>query len=449
MSFFIPNEEVNSEILDIINKECTIKPKKTQYNPNPDPIICFNTDSKGIYVPMGLWRNFYDKPPNDYNSYPKTFTKCTKKLYTIETDPKGYRDQDVVFDEAYKKLKSDRTLFLSLNTGYGKTTMGNIFSAKLGLKTAVLCHLDMVNKQWIKEFKEHSDAKVQRVEGSKEIDPDADVYIIGIQKANSLTAEKVSKIGTVIVDESHICTHTCFSKSLPKFQPKYIIALSATPTRPDGLQKLFTPYFGIEKNFIKRHEIKDFTIYKVETPYKPKIELTVVYGNVVPNWNTLVNSLEYNEERQNYIVKIACKHVEHRILILCNRQEQSKAIYNKLKNLEENVALLIGQQKTYDLECRILVAGMKKCGVGFDDPTLTMLILASDSKNVEQFEGRIRTTDNIIYDIVDDNKTLEKHWDQREKWYIKRGAKIQTINLRPTIKSNNTLPNKRLLKSNK
>ena len=71
-----------------------------------------------------------------------------------------------------------------------------------------------------------------------------------------------------------------------------------------------------------------------------------------------------------------------------------------------------------------MVAGTKKGGVGLNDPTLTMLILASSTRDVRQFEGRIRTADNLIYDIVDNNQTLEKHWNERESWYEERGATI-------------------------
>jgi len=61
-----------------------------------------------------------------------------------------------------------------------------------------------------------------------------------------------------------------------------------------------------------------------------------------------------------------------------------------------------------------------------DDTELIIIIIAKETKNVRQFEGRMRTTDNIVYELVDDYSTLEKHWKFREKWYIKRGATIIT-----------------------
>ena len=60
-----------------------------------------------------------------------------------------------------------------------------------------------------------------------------------------------------------------------------------------------------------------------------------------------------------------------------------------------------------------------------------MLILASDCKNVEQWEGRIRTANNIIFDLVDSYKTYESHWDKfRMPWYTLRGAEIKVLSYR-------------------
>jgi superfamily II DNA or RNA helicase len=249
-------------------------------------------------------------------------------------------------------------------------------------------------------------------------------------------------IGFVIVDEAHVATLLTFTNTLLKFCPKYLLGLSATPKRPDGLHRIFPLYFGTE--YVVRFETKNFNVIKVETPFKPKIEHHFVNGRAVMNWSVVINSLSTNEERQNLAVSLAIKHADQRIMILCNRVEQCIDIYNKLLSKKQHTEILVGKTKKWDKSCRILVAGTKKAGVGFNDPTLTMLILLSDTKDVAQFEGRIRTTDNIIYDIVDDNKTLENHWETRKKWYEKRGATIHTLSMRTDL----AVPSKRYLGKN-
>ena len=82
------------------------------------------------------------------------------------------------------------------------------------------------------------------------------------------------------------------------------------------------------------------------------------------------------------------------------------------------------KNKKYDSTAKIIIGQIKKCGTGFNDPELNMLILATDCKDVRQREGRIRQVGGIIYDFVDDMKTFENHWKLREEWYLQRGAHV-------------------------
>ena len=265
------------------------------------------------------------------------------------------------------------------------------------------------------------------------LNPDADVYVIGVQKASKMSVSDFASIGTVIVDESHISSVATFSKALLLFRPRYLIGLSATPDRTDGLHNLLNLYFGRTNDFLVRKEIKEFTVYKVNTQFKPELSYTIVKGRVAPNWNAIINSIEENPERHKLIANIAMKHKNEKIIILCNRKILSEGIFNILKDQNESVDILIGNSRTHDQSKRILVAGFKKCGTGFNDPNLTMAIIASDTKDCRQYEGRIRKTNNIIYHIVDDYQSFESHWKLCEKWYKSKGAVIRSIG-----KNNNT-----------
>lgn len=441
MSIALLLSSITPELKKEITKTCILKPAISQYDDDPAPVTCFavNVDEDSVYIPLGTWRHFLDEFPE--REYRRTNVKCKKKLLTIETDPKGYRDQDVVFQEALSHLKAERTVFLALPTGFGKTSISNYFTSHLKLPTLILCHLDSVSEQWEQEFKNFSNAKVQRIKGKKPIDPTADVYICGVLKAKTLNREDVAHIGLIIFDEAHIATITAFSSSLLKLQPKYVIGLSATPSRADGMQKLLTMYFGPKKQFIERREVKDFTVYKVETPYEPEVKYQMVKNKMTPNWTHITNTIAYNPDRQKDIVDLCIQHRDHRILVLSDRTIQSQAIYDMLIKAGESVQLIIGAKKVKkvteeSLKARIIVGASKKVGTGFDDPTLTMLILASDCKNVAQWEGRIRTTNNVIYDFVDNYSAFENHWNNgrgkgREPWFVERGATIVVINKRP------------------
>lgn len=295
-----------------------------------------------------------------------------------------------------------------------------------GYKTIVLCHNNTIKNQWIDEITKFTKgkAKIQVISGKKKIDLDANVYIVGVLKAKSLIREDVRHIGMVIVDESHICTITAFTKSLLRFQPRYLIGLSATPERADGMQKLFDVYFGPRKEFIYRFEVKKFTVTKYTTSYKPVVDYQVVHGNTILNWSFMMTSLANMKERTIEIANIAIRRHDRKIILMCDRNNMATETFDYLTKKGESVELYIGKSKTWDRTKRILVTNVKKGSVGLNDPTLDMIIIAADMKNVKQCEGRIRTTNNDVYDIVDDYSTLERHWNDRRKWYINRGAEI-------------------------
>ena len=358
---------------------------------------------------------------------------------TIETDPAGRgRDQDVVVAEALARLELEGAIFIASYTGYGKTATAIYLSLTLGLKTIVICHFDIVRKQWPGEYEKFSGGNVtiQFLKGTGcKLDPDADVYIVGIQKAANMSVDDFITIGTVIIDEAHIATVAAFTRTLLKFQPRYLIGLSATPDRPDGLHSLLTNYFGDMNEFIVRKEVKDFTVYKLQTPFKPEISYTVVRGRTVPNWNAIINSIEENPKRWKLIADLAIEYPEEKIIILCNRNVLAKGVFGILNEGGESVELLIGTTRKYDNTKRVLVAGFKKGGVGLNDPDLTMAIIASDTKDVRQYEGRIRTTNNIIYHLVDYYKPFQNHWEDCERWYSEKGAEIKTLGTNHTYSS--------------
>ena len=380
--------------------------------------------SEGRVLQPPWWKDFYDKFPV-FIKYPKTKVKFVKKLDTSKTDPTGKgREQVDAANEIIKLLRERHTAFLSAPTGFGKTCLGSYFIAEFKLKTVVITHSVLVKDQWKDEIELFTNAKVQIVKGNKPLDPDVDVYIIGVIKSRNMDRYNFTNIGMVIIDEAHIATSTIFSKSLLKFEPKYLIGLSATPDRNDGLHKLLYIYFGPKKYFVEKKETKNFTVVKYNTSYKPEISYRVIRGKTKIDWNKIRSSLECNKDRQAELAQIAIDHPNDKFLILSFLKKQSNGIYNILEKKDEDVELLIGNKKTWNKEARILIAGMKKAGEGFNDPNLTMEILASDTKDVRQYEGRLRTTNCVIWDPVDDYITLEKHWEIRKKWYLERGATI-------------------------
>ncbi len=79
----------------------------------------------------------------------------------------------------------------------------------------------------------------------------------------------LESFGTVIVDEVHLVMARKTFRSLLYVTPRYLIALSATSYRSDGLDALFPIFFGKEK--IIRELNRKHIIYRVDTSFKPQV----------------------------------------------------------------------------------------------------------------------------------------------------------------------------------
>ena len=276
--------------------------------------------------------------------------------------------------------------------------------------------------QWVESIaKVCPKATVQVIKTNKL--EDCDFYIINAINVTKKSLLFFREMGTLIVDECHLIMAECLSKCMQYIIPRYVIGLSATPYRTDGMDPLIQMYFG-EYKIIKLLERKH-TVYKVKTDFIPDYTLTKD-GKV--NWGSLLDSQCNDEERNECIIQIVKKFKDRNILILSKRIEQGNFLYNRLKDENENVTSLIGKQQEFDHDARILVGTTSKCGTGFDFPKLDCLILASDIQQYYiQALGRVLRrpdVEPIVFDLVDDNQILRMHFESRAEVYKKIGGKI-------------------------
>lgn len=424
MSFGLKLSKIDSSVINLVRSTLTFTPQKTEFIQHPKKVYLYSiTDNKILNLPLGVWKDYLDDLPCDANDFLKINKKAkfSTNLLTPKTDPlHKNRDQVTVGKRLLNNLDSHGTCFLAAHTGFGKTCLATWLICKLRVKTIVLCHLNKVKNQWVEEITEFTDGSVS----VSKTDPSSDVYIVGIQKAIKLPETLTTAFGFVIVDEAHLCTASCFSHALLKFSPRYLLGLSATPDRQDGLHALMRPYFGSLDEYITIKEIKDFTLVKYCTSYKPEIVYNTVFGKSRVNWTHAKTSLAVNETRTKEICEIAVTHLQHKIIILVDRTVAVKQYNSYLLSRGQSVDTLFGRKNEWDKSSRILVCEVKKGGVGLNDTSFTMIIIACDMKDVRQCEGRVRTVNNVVYDIVDDYPLLEKHYSLRLVWYRQRAKNL-------------------------
>jgi hypothetical protein len=407
MSVTVPLSSLCSQQKRLIKTSTEIKAEDLDQHEEGSPSsYCFTCNQGMISIPMGLSHTLHliptlSHPPLPNRTFTGTLTEEQRQIVMRVIDRLTQREYG--------------SCFLELATGKGKTCISVCTTVQIGLKTVFLCHLDSVCRQTVKEFAKFSDLKVQLVKNNR-LDPEADLYIIGLRKAFNLWSKDRTlfrQIGLVIIDEAHLCTRFTFMELMFCFSPRYLLGMSATPV----WNQMTELYFS---DPIQVFATKPFVVKKLSTRFVPDTSKQIFYqGRKRIDWTNAMTSLAENPARNDYIVEVVIECcATHKTLVLGGR------VYNKLVERGISSDLLVGRKSQYDPECQVLVGGVKKIGVGFNDPTRTALVLCYDLADVRQSEGRIRTSNNLVLDLVDCNGTLEKHWRMRKTWYLARGATV-------------------------
>lgn len=336
--------------------------------------------------------------------------------------------QKIVKEEAINLLNKTGSVIISCYTGFGKSICAINLAQTIKLKTLIIVNKIVLINQWKESILNFCpDSNIQKLTSKSVFDSTADFYIINAINVEKLGKEFLKDIGLIVVDEAHLIMAETLSKSLKYISPRYLIGLTATPYRPDGFDVLLELYFG--KNKIIREMKRDHFVYKVYTGFKPIMEKC---ENGKINWGALLKSQSEDEKRNELIVNIVKKFKDRTFLVLTKRVEQAKLLFQKIKEEGEDVASLIGSQQEFNRDCRILVGITSKCGTGFDFPKLDALLLACDvAQYFIQVLGRVfRKLDTIplVFDFIDDNPILLKHFREREETYIKCGGRLINFN---------------------
>lgn len=416
MSIKVELNTLSNDVREKIVQDLKIQKKENQYNPVITYIYSYEMDDKYIYLPFRYATDILKIERPIRENFAMMDLKFSGKLRKIQRGVK---------EESLKLLKKNGSCIISMYTGGGKTFISIYLSLKIKLRTLIIISRIVLIDQWKSTIEKASPGAIVQVLTTKtKINENADFYIMNAINVSKKSFDFFKKVGTLIVDEVHLIATEILSKSLSYVCPRYTIGLSATPTRSDGMDVLLNHYFGENKIYRKLHR-KHF-VYKVKTEFEPEFG----YGkNGKIDWNSVLESQCNDEGRNEMIIKIVRYFSDRVFLILCKRVSQANYLCEKLKKLGEDVTSLIGVQKYCNYDSRVLVATIQKAGVGFDHPKLNTLLLASDVEGYFiQYLGRVMRTETVepyIFDLVDNNGILKKHYYTRRRVYLEHGGIIK------------------------
>lgn len=338
------------------------------------------------------------------------------------------------------ELDGNRRYVLGDFTVTHNTIMALYIIAKLNLKTLVIVHKEFLLNQWIEKINEFlPDAKIGKIQGQIIDIEDKDI-VIGMLQSLSMKEypeDTFDSFGFAIIDECHHISAEIFVRSLQKIVTKYILGLSATMERKDGLTKVFKMFIGDIIYKMKRDKDEGVLIKAVKFVSQDEEFNTIEYdfrGNI--KYSTMISKICSFNNRTEMILSVIENELKinnkQQIIILGQFKNILIYLYKAIEHRNiGTVGYYIGGMKEEQLKKselkQIIIATYSMAAEGLDIKTLTTLILATPKTDIEQAVGRIlreKHEQPLVIDIVDNHEVFKKQWDKRKAYYLKNNYKI-------------------------
>ena len=336
--------------------------------------------------------------------------------------------------------KGDGGGLLEVPCGRGKTICALNIISKIKKKTLVIVHKGFLLNQWIERIEQFlPNARIGKIQGQIIDIEDKDI-VIGMLQSLSMKdypCEVFSSFGLTVVDEVHHIAAEVFVRSLFKIVTPYVLGLSATMQRKDGLTKVFKMFLG-DIIYKEKRDGNDKVIVKAHTFLTNDEDFNEVKydyrGN--PAYSTMISKLCTYNPRNEYIIKIIIdtlsKDENQQLMILAHNKNLLTYFYKGLEHRGfDSIGYYVGGMKEKDLKIsetkKIIIATYAMASEALDIKTLTTLVMATPKTDVTQSIGRILRTKHIqplVIDIVDNHDLFQNQWNKRLTYYMKENYQV-------------------------
>lgn len=437
--YVIPKSELTEEIEKDLKDELTIIPQTIPgYTSNTSVddgrFYLYQQSSNKYYVPRNYGIKKFGPPAKN------KITEGHKINCHFAGELRDYQKQVIT---AWKEstTRCGGGGIVAIRPGGGKTVISIGLIADLGVKTLILVHNSDLLNQWIERLEMFlPTARLGKIKAKICNTSGKDVVIGSIQsisdprKDAEYNDDMFAEFGLLIVDECHHIGAKSFSRCLKKIQPKYVLGLSATPHRADGLTKVIKYYLGdicfddtqIEKTELEKSlehipdaEVQLYNFISEDMKYCKEM----LNFRKKPDCGRMVTNIMNYEPRNEFILSLLPDLIsqERNILLITDRRDHVAYFIEKI--MEKQIASCgpyVGSTKNEILQeskkKRILVGTYQMTGEGFDCAKLDTLVLATPKKSLRQIAGRImrkekhkRVRAPLIIDIRDDFSVF-KNW---------------------------------------
>jgi superfamily II DNA or RNA helicase len=428
----------NESQIEVLRKLLTAKPRVHPDMPNAEDIKAFpvyRESTKKFYMPKAFGLEKFGKPTVN------TLHKGNDAALIFKGSLRAEQEEPVqLFMESCADPSRGGGI-ISVGCGFGKTLMGLNIACRLKTKTLVICHKEFLMNQWRERIEEFiPTARVGRIKQNKVDVENKDIVLASLQSLamKDYPDSIFQEFGFVILDECHHTSAEVFSRALHKITSPYILGLSATLDRKDGLRKVFEWFIG-KPVFVLKKRLESDLIVKIVPFYDPHPD----YGrerfmyNGKLNVAQMINAITDFRPRNELIIKtlkeVLDKEPNRKVLILSDRRKHLQTLECMIKEQGlGTIGYYVGGMKEADLKAsegqKILLGTFALASEGMDVPALNTLILASPISAIEQPIGRIqrqkaheRQCIPLVIDVWDQFSLFKNQGFRRITFYKKNG----------------------------
>ncbi|HSH69049.1 MAG TPA: DEAD/DEAH box helicase family protein, partial [Deferrisomatales bacterium] len=343
---------------------------------------------------------------------------------------------------------------LSAGTAFGKTVVGAHLIAKRHVNTLVLVHRQQLIDQWRERLAVFLELDGQGVGpligkiggGTRRPTGIVDVATIQSLYRRGVVDDTIAEYGQVIVDECHHLSAVSFEQVLRKAKGRYVLGLTATPTRRDGHHPIITMQCGPirfrtdpKKLAAARpfhHVVIPRRLSAVQAGVSGPIQevLARVASVVARNGEIAADVTQaVGEGRACLVLTGRLDHLDSLAGLLADKVPQLLSLRGRMGKKEQKAVferlLAIPPGEGF----AVLATG-RFIGEGFDEARLDTLFLAAPIAwrgTLQQYAGRLHRlhdgkTEVRVFDYVDDGvPVLESMFRKRLRGYKAMGYEVR------------------------
>lgn len=438
-TFSLPVSSLNSVDLEEEKKRLTLQ-AKTSFGGTPPPFTAWRLEVgddgvERLHIPRFYGLQRFGRAETDG----RTEGKEINITFTGTLTPLQVQAKSALLDR-HMNEEGDGGAMIGLYCGGGKTVLGVQMVAVKKRKACVLVHKAVLRDQWKEAFERFCPGvRVGFVQGKTWQVEGYDVVIAMIMTVakRQYASNVFDEFGFVIVDEAHHVAAPIMNLALASFNARWILGLTATKDRADGLTPLLHWSLGPEAF----HAQREAEGVQVSIALFPNATREILTRCGKPLVAAMINQLASNPARNAFIADriVSMRRNGRIIMVLSDRIVQLDILKRLLLDRgipDESIGLFKGgmrdDMRREQLAREVVLCSYGMANEGVDKREADTCIMATPKSRVIQCIGRVQRPCEtkktpLVLDVVDNVSIFVPLRWKRQKMYNTAGYEVQVV----------------------